>query len=541
MLQALSHCVEIGDEIVFEVLVAGSRDVMSVVKGRSMPSTPSRDARTPGTPSSQTSSRPGELSVALSKTPGERKCCNAFVEIKLQLNNAGAVAGTCEIFWSRIGVPQDMDGSIVSSVPAHPPMPHEAPLRNSESLEGKVAFFGKLKRASIPLFYDCAWRAKSAGCIGAIFITMGNAERMASEEYHAPEGSLSHEDLVQGWGERLDFPVAFVDQSNAGLMVENSIISIYPEKSMRKALLGDRSASVRTAALQTICDCAVCDDLRLIETLTEMLVDSDRAVRHKCVDAFSHKENVTPGNEIAISGLAQQTTHEDPLVREAAIQALCFVCRRSETKVAKSMASVPPNPIAVNALKKRLQDKEGVVKKHAIDGLIQLAMEGGGVTSEDMSIVETFIDGLDDLDPLVMTACAKALARLSQEEVSLLRSMNSLQDKNQSRHPDCCVFGTREQGSIANAFSWMVDSRLDVRKEAVEALGQAKKGNLVAKGMLNRKYNDAEPPIRAAAIRGLSLITADGDEEVADILIRALNDSASMVRLQAVDGLEVCR
>lgn len=65
-------------------------------------------------------------------------------------------------------------------------MPPEAPLQNAEALEGKVAFFGQSKRGSVPMFYDCAWRAKKAGAIGVVFVTEGNAERMASEEYHAP-------------------------------------------------------------------------------------------------------------------------------------------------------------------------------------------------------------------------------------------------------------------------------------------------------------------------------------------------------------------
>eukprot|EP00961_Rhodomonas_salina_P054308 729457-Rhodomonas_salina.1 len=77
---------------------------------------------------------------------------------------------------------------------------------------------------------------------------------------------------------------------------------------------------------------------------------------------------------------------------------------------------------------------------------------------------------MNDLDPLVVTACSKALARLSEEE-----------------------------GAVANAFSWMVDSRLNVRKEAVDALGLARKGNLVARAMLIKKLDDIDPPVRAAA------------------------------------------
>eukprot|EP00961_Rhodomonas_salina_P187181 2527431-Rhodomonas_salina.1 len=63
-----------------------------------------------------------------------------------------------------------------------------------------------------------------------------------------------------------------------------------------------------------------------------MLADSDRTVRHKCVEAFSNDDNVKAGNRNAVAGVALQTSHADPLVREAAIQVQDAECRMQKAE-----------------------------------------------------------------------------------------------------------------------------------------------------------------------------------------------------------------
>lgn len=66
-------------------------------------------------------------------------------------------------------------------------------------------------------------------------------------------------------------------------------------------------------------------------------------------------------------------------------------------------------------LRERLYDQEGIIKKQAVESLVQLALADGVINESDLEIIETFVEGIFvDGDPIVVTSCAKSLALMSR-------------------------------------------------------------------------------------------------------------------------------
>jgi len=112
-----------------------------------------------------------------------------------------------------------------------------------------------------------------------------------------------------------------------------------------------------------------------VAALCEMVVDPDPHVRSFVTVAFQDRALVLPGNPEAVAGVAAQTKHADPAVREAALLALFRVA--DCTAESCDPNGVVSSPVAIEALKARLADPDGVVKKQAVDGLIHLALSDG--------------------------------------------------------------------------------------------------------------------------------------------------------------------
>lgn len=106
---------------------------------------------------------------------------------------------------------------------------------------------------------------------------------------------------------------------------DGALISVMPSTSIMRGLLIDDTPAVRAAALRSLCSVAKRNDSRLIDVLIEMIQDSNEEVRRVCVEAFTNPTRVWPGNPLAISELANLTTHENWHVREASMTALCKV------------------------------------------------------------------------------------------------------------------------------------------------------------------------------------------------------------------------
>jgi HEAT repeat protein len=100
-----------------------------------------------------------------------------------------------------------------------------------------------------------------------------------------------------------------------------------------------------------------------VAALCEMVVDPDPHVRSFVTVAFQDRALVLPGNPEAVAGVAAQTKHADPAVREAALLALFRVA--DCTAESCDPNGVVSSPVAIEALKARLADPDGVVKKQA--------------------------------------------------------------------------------------------------------------------------------------------------------------------------------
>ena len=165
--------------------------------------------------------------------------------------------------------------------------------------------------------------------------------------------------------------------------------------------------------------------------------------------------------------------------------------------------------MAVDAVIERLSDSEGLVKKLAIDGLVTLALADGVIDEKDLPIIETFVESQEDADPLVSSACTKALAFLSGE------------DKE-----------------VTQVFAWLCDSRPQTRRSSCLSLANAKqKNSQVVLSLLRKRTRDADGEVRAASCTSLARAADQGHASVMAILDPLLDDPDSGVRRSAVAAL----
>jgi len=415
------------------------------------------------------------------------------------------------VWFSRMGVMRPLSGALVLVKQANPPMRVTASLRKAESLAlGQIAFFRlAANRISVAMVHDCVARAQRAGASGALFIVPGpssfavelilrhlppgigiedpSGQEQAAAEGRPPmlgQGRPGEDKIIQ-----MDFVIALCRNEEA--LTAGAWVEVNPNTSARRALLGDTASSVRIAGLQALAAISECNDERLVKALCEMVVDDDPHVRSIVTVSFQDRSLVMGGNPEAINGLAAQTLHPTPAVREAAMLALYRVADCTvETCDPRGIIN---SPVAIEALEARLTDPDGVVKKMAVDGLIHLAMSDGVIDEDDLPIIDTFVYSLDDQDPLVVSACAKALAFLSGEV----------------------------DVKIVSAFSHMVDGRLDVRQGSARSLGLCRKGNVTALVALRRLLTDKDGAVRAEAATSLSQVSLGGDSQTL-ILITGL-------------------
>ena len=165
--------------------------------------------------------------------------------------------------------------------------------------------------------------------------------------------------------------------------------------------------------------------------------------------------------------------------------------------------------MAIEAVIDRLQDSEGLVKKLAIDGLVTLALADGVIDEEDLPIIDTFVDSQNDNDPLVSSACTKALAFLSGE------------DKQ-----------------VTKAFAWLCDSRPETRKSSCLTLANAQhKNSQVVISLLRKRTKDTFGEVRACAATSLAKVAEQGHASVMAILDPLLDDADAVVRSAATTAL----
>jgi HEAT repeat protein len=419
-----------------------------------------------------------------------------------------------EAYFSRLGQPLHMEGSSILLRIAHPPMSLDADVlatnRSTDALQGKVAIFAlHPKRMTMAAIYDCAYRAERQKAIGAIF-PVKKPELFAAERYDENEmqRSFDSEDSTPA-PKKLNIPIVCISELMAKSIEDCALVSVVPNTSIVRGLIADENASVRAAALRTLCAVSRRNCPKLIDVLIELIVDKREEVRRVCVEAFMNPERVCPGNPMAIEELARISENEDWRVREASMIALCKVANcNQETCDPDGEVN---NPVAIQAVIARLQDTEGLVKKLAIDGLITLALADGVIDEEDLPIIETLVESQADGDPLVATACSKALAFLSGESED-----------------------------VTKVFPWMCDCRPQIRSISTRTLGNARiQNNCVILSMLRKRAADDFGQVRASAAFALAQVAEPGHKAAMVTIERLLGDTDAEVRSSAIEAMKV--
>ena len=241
--------------------------------------------------------------------------------------------------------------------------------------------------SSSELHYDCCLRAIARGACGVAFV--------CKDPQDCAVGIIKHGEIFRGGKEVhpdvFGVPVVYVGEDCVmSLEAERSCVYLEPNPSMRQARFDDKNPLVRVAAAKAVVKIAKQDDLRVLKGLLELMVDDDRDVRNACSDAFKNERVVSKCNAVATMGLAELTMHEDAAVRESAIVSMIKVTKNDgEEGVDHSMVDV-----AVSALRERLNDPEGMLRKMAVEALVTLALADGNIDTDDMAIIDTFIDAM---------------------------------------------------------------------------------------------------------------------------------------------------
>ena len=380
---------------------------------------------------------------------------------------------------------------------------------------GNIAMFPLHPRQmTLRIIYDCAYRSARQQAVGAIFCVQ-KPELVAADRYDKSsmqssfDAATSNDNLMDHAPTKIDIPVVFISDTMKDVLADGALVTVMPNNSPIRGLVADQIPAVRAAAVRALSCVARRNEPRLLDVLVELIEDPADEVRRACVEAFINPAKVWPGNPLVIEELVKVSTHENWKVREDAMTALCKVanCDRSSCDPDGEVN----NPKAIQAVIARLHDENGLVKKLAIDGLVTLALADGIIDEEDLPIIDSFVDGQEDADPLVASACSKALALLSGEDEQITKS-----------------------------FPWVCDCRPQIRTTTADTLGKAHiKDNTVVISMLKKRTFDSMGQVRASAARSIARVAAQGNTTVLQILDRLLGDTDAAVRCAAVDAFGI--
>jgi HEAT repeat protein len=272
--------------------------------------------------------------------------------------------------------------------------------------------------------------------------------------------------------------------------------------------LSSADVPTRRAAAAELATKAAADDESL---LLELFGDSDSLVRELSLKALRD----VAGNESS-AALVRLLDDPEPNVRAAVLKQLTetpapamagqiskYVDKEQDADLVVHAIRVLKElktPQATATLMKLLAHDSWQVRAEAVEALADsLDRNSPG----DVEVAVALVERLDDADLFVVSRAIKGLKQISLD--SMLKPMAAAA----ARHPELTA-------------------------EVVEAMSTSR--NLGAKAVpyLREFARDKNPLVRAAAIKGLVAT----DQDFNDLLIGALSDEASEVRVAAVDALQ---
>ncbi|CAK0805538.1 unnamed protein product [Prorocentrum cordatum] len=265
--------------------------------------------------------------------------------------------------------------------------------------------------------------------------------------------------------------------------------------------LGDPVGAVRSAAIDTLVQSA--DGLgsggaAARRALAACIGDADAQVGQAAAGALSRL--VERGDPQVAAAVSAHTRHGDWRVRRLALQTLARVAR-------------PGCPAAASSVHARLDDDEWPVRQAALQALAELACRG------DVDVVRAVCAGLEDGEADVRAAAQDAL-----ESVAARGDPFAIAEvAARLAHPEAAVraagagalarVAARGDGrAVAEVAGCLRHGSPEVREGAAAALAQAARpGDRRALAALAACCEgDAEPRVRAEALRAMSQLGSDG-------------------------------